>query len=306
MQILVSLIPNPVEVIPIWAAFTDAKRAVPGLEITLIGPKGINACICKHPAVTRHIDIDENAWMTSFWSPRFWRVRAELQRQLGDALKEESTTWIDPYGSPVSRATIRKRPGRRVGVSRPERPRLNRDYASVFPIPPELHPVQALRVLFAAELGYSLHDLEPDYGFQPQNDDASTDTDIVVDMRNLPWTDAEKMQFRTRLADTPLSIACLDYSNPDLDEATQLLGHWPLIEDARYLLTGINSTAWLAAALGRPGLCLCPTDQARSQGVISTHWARQKIINIDRTPFNEPHIVAESIVQVLNRHRQDP
>lgn len=306
MQILVSLVRNPAEVIPVWAAFTDAMNAVPGLEITLIGSSAMNACIRKHPAVTRFIDVQEEEWQQPFWKPAYWRVRRNLNDSLGKMLQDESTVWIDPFGTPQTRAPLRGRPGRRVGIAHPTQPNLDRDYSSVFPVPVELHPVQALRVLFAAELGYSLHDLEPDYGFHPREQDAPVETDIVIDLRDTPWTVDEKQYFRERLTETNLSTAYLDFSNPDLEESTQLLSYWPLIADTRYILSGLNSTAWLAAALGRPGLCLCPPDQATSRGVISTHWATQKIINIDHNPFNEPHIVVESIIQVLQRHHQAP
>lgn len=306
MQILVSLVRNPSEVIPVWAAFTDAMKAIPGLEITLIGPEDINGLIRKHPAVTRLINIDEGAWHKPFWSPAYWRARREFNKLVNPSLQEETTVWIDPFGTAFTRTLTRNRPGRRVGVAQHDNPLLNRDYSSVFPVPEELHPVQSLRVLFAAELGYSLHDLVPDYGFNPKEQSAPVETDIVIDLRNIPWADEERQRFRERLAETDLSIVYLDFSDPDLDEAAQLMARWQLIADTRYLLAGLNSTAWLAAALGRPGLCLCPPEQASSSGVISTHWATQKIINIDRNPFNEPHIVAESIIQVLQRHRQVP
>lgn len=301
MQIIVSLTQNPSEVIPVWAAFTDAMKAVPGIEITLIGPTSITTCIRKHPAVTGSIDTDEKAWRKPFWTPTHWRVRRTLSERLSKTLQAESTVWIDPFGTPQTRAPLRNQPGRRVGLSHPTQSGLDRDYSSVFPVPAELHPVQALRVLFAAELGYSLHDLEPDYGFHPVAADAPVETDIVLDLRQISWRAEEKRTLLDRLSSTNLSISSLDYANPDLDEAAQLVAYWPLIANARYVLTGLNCTGWLAAALGRPGLCLCPPELATSHGVISTHWASQKIINIDRPPFNEPHIVAESIIQVLER-----
>ncbi|MBD3817006.1 MAG: hypothetical protein IE913_11295 [Halothiobacillus sp.] len=66
-------------------------------------------------------------------------------------------------------------------------------------------------------------------------------------------------------------------------------------------MTGLSVSAWLAAALGRPGLCLCPADAARSTGVISTRWATRQMINLDHPSFNQPNIVVESIIQVLQR-----
>jgi heptosyltransferase-1 len=36
-------------------------------------------------------------------------------------------------------------------------------------------------------------------------------------------------------------------------------------------------------------------------GVISTRWATQQMINLDHPPFNQPNIVVESIIQVLQR-----
>lgn len=303
MHILVSLATEPTKVIPLWAALTDAHRAIPGLQVTLIGAESITACIRPHPAVSGCITVDAADWARPFWHPQAWRARRQLKSALGTVLTEPNTVWIDPFGTAMTRTMMRKQAGRRVGVSNLQNARLNRDYTSVFPLPPELHPVQAIRVLFAAELGYSLHNLEPDYGIVVLDPEIADAVDMIVDARGLPWTEEEFDRLKIRLSETPLNVAYLTYS--DQDEAAQLLAYWPKIANARYVLAGLNSTAWLAAATGRPGLCICPPEQATAQGVISTHWASQKIINVDHPPFDQPHIVVESIIQVLQRQQTD-
>ncbi|WP_298219892.1 hypothetical protein [Halothiobacillus sp.] len=304
MHILVCLDSDPLRSLPVWAAFTDAQDAIPGLKITVAGTPEIIRCIKAHPAVTGKVVIDEKGFSLPRWHPSGWSARREA-RSASAALLTAPDVVIDPFGTSQTRAFTRLVNWRRVGIADLSQPRRDNDYSSVFPLPSELHPLQAVRVLFAAALNYSLHDLAPNYGLltSPVEADQSagnTEADLIVDVSSLPWDAQSFQQFRNRIAKTPLRVTYLEEEHA-LNPAQRLLKHWPTILTAHYILTGLNASAWLAAALGRPGLCLCPADAARSMGVISTRWADQQMINLDHPPFNQPNIVVESIIQVLQR-----
>lgn len=304
MHILVCLDSDPARSLPVWAAFTDAHNAIVGLKITVMGEPDLIRCIERHPAVTGKVVVDEKKSSLPRWYPSGWSARREAKLACA-ALQPAPDVLIDPFGTPSTRALVRLVNVRRVGMANHSDPGKDKEYSSVFPLPFELHPLQAIRVLFAAALNYSLHDLVPDYGLLTSADiddlGAETpETDLIVDERSLPWDADSFQQFRDRIFETSLRVTYLEEEN-SLNPARRLLKNWPKIASARYLLTGLNSSAWLAAALGRPGLCLCPDDAASSRGVISTRWATQQMINLDHPPFNQPHVVVESIIQVLER-----
>ena len=305
MHILVCLDSDPIRSLPIWAAFTDAQAAIPGLKITILGTPEIIRCIKAHPAVTGKVVVDEKGLTLPRWHPAGWTARREARLACA-ALLPTPDVLIDPFGAPSTRAVARLVNMRRVGIADLSESKSDRDYSSVFPLPSELHPLQAIRVLFAAALNYSLHDLVPNYGLltSPANEEQTVENpeaDLIVDVSSLPWDADLFQQFRDRISETSLRVIYLEEEKA-LNPAQRLLKSWPNILTAHYILTGLNASAWLAAALGRPGLCLCPDATASSMGVISTRWATQQMINLDHPPFNQPNIVVESIIQVLQRH----
>jgi heptosyltransferase I len=304
MHILVCLDSDPVHSLPVWAAFTDAQAAIPGLKITVLGTPEIVQCIKAHPSVTGSVLVDEIGLNRPRWYPVGLRARRETKSACAELLPVPDVL-IDPFGTPSTRVVARLVNVRRVGIANSSQAGKDRDYSSVFPLPSELHPLQAIRVLFAAVLNYSLHDLAPNYGLLTSPSDETqaeepAETDLIVDGNALPWDAALYQQFRDRISQTSLRVTYLD-ADDGQDSARRLLRNWPKIVTAHYILTGLNASAWLAAALGRPGLCLCPDDTASSRGVISTRWATQQMINLDHPPFNQPNIVVESIIQVLQR-----
>lgn len=299
MHIFVCLDSDPLRSLPLWAAFTDAQRAIPGLKITLLGDEEMVECMKIHPAVSSIHPLDMVGMGQFAFFPRGWRARQSLRQAV--VQHPGSNGCIDPIGSTETRSIIRTLNGvskmRRVGVANFTDSKRDYDYTSVFPLPSELNTIQSIRVLFAAALGYSLHDLTPDFGLVNPDQEHEGDVDLLVETSALPWSPEQVEHFRERIALTGLRVA---YVNMHSAEQVQL--EWSRIASANYILTGLSGGAWLAAALGRPGLCLCPVSTAASSGVISTRWARQKMINLDQQPFNQPEVVAESIIQVLERH----
>lgn len=304
MHILVCLDSEPIRSLPLWAALTDAQAAIPGLKITVLGGAEIIQCIKAHPAVTGKVAVDVQGLTLPRWHPAGWAARRAAKSACA-ALLPAPDVLIDPFGTPGTRALARLVNRRRVGIADHSAPKKDRDYSSVFPLPSELHPLQAIRVLFAAALNYSLHDLAPNYGLLMSPTGGAQvgenpEADLVVDVRALPWSAELFQQFKDRISETSLRVTYLEAEHA-LNPAQRLLKHWSKILAAQYILTGLNGSAWLAAALGRPGLCLCPDNAASSMGVISTRWATQQMINLDHPPFNQPNIVVESIIQVLQR-----
>lgn len=302
MNLLVCLAENPTENMPIWAALTDAAQAVTPLHVVLVGSASAVDWMRQHPAVSEGLTLPPafsgrafSPWVA--WAAR--RLRAQIRQW-----SSPPELLIDPFGQLCQRRVVRALPVRSVGVSRA--PAADRDYDSTYPIPPGLHPVQAIRVLFAAAIGYSLHDVAPDFGLPLA---ASIDAhhadglvvDLLVDWQGVPWSDDERASLRAYLSASGLRVAYLPDPLNRTDAAARWLEDVPLLDSARYVLTGNSPLAWFAAATGKPGLCVCAEGTAKTAGVISTRAAKQKMLNIEDPSLIRPQVVAASIVQVLSR-----
>ncbi len=293
MRVIVPLVDAPERLIPLWPALTDAMLAVPGIEFVVVGSPEACNLMWRHPAVRRRIDVNLKALAGPFWSPARWRARAELRRAVADL---DGAKVIDPFGDASLSGVVPNLPGQISGATGTDI-----HHHSAFPVPEDLHPVQRHRVLFAAVLDYSIHDLSPDYGVLedvPTEPDEALVVDLLLDFDGSPWTHEAIEEARRRLSESGLAVYETDHN-----ENTNVL--WERVAQARYVLSGPNGTGWLAAAMGRHGLCLCETDEAVHQGVISTRRAEQKIINLDNESMSQPRVVIESIILVLNRSRPE-
>ncbi len=297
MRIVIVAPDLPDEIIPIFPALTDAARACPGLVFTVVTGPSTAGWAESHPAVERSISFPLDALARPWWTGSGWKARREWRALLRDNPDLAACeTVIDPFGRAETIAAARRLPGRSVGMSlSPDgdgRPASRQPYDSPFPVPGELHRVQGVRMLFAAHLDYSLHDLNPDYGLQI--DAEPVVTDLLLDTRGLPFDEDGRALVRRRLAETGVTLDDLA-ANPPANEAE----YRRRLTQSRYVLSGSNLTGWLAAALGIPGVCVCADHEARHRGVITTRHARQKLINADTPPMNRPEIVVESIIQVI-------
>jgi heptosyltransferase-1 len=296
MRIVIVVPDCPDEIVPIFPALTDAFRAQPGLAFTVLTGDAAAPWAALHPAVDQVVTFPLERLVEPWWKARGRRARRDWKRLLGEheALASAETV-IDPLGGEVAIETLRRLPGRSVGMVRSTgQPALKgrQVYDSPYPIPAELHRVQAIRMLFAAHLDYSLHDLDPDYGLGIEAEPIVTD--LLFDPRGLPFDEAGNALLRRRFAETGVTLDDLSAQPPE-DETD----YRRRLTQSRYVLTGTNLTGWLAAALGIPGVCVCEDGQARHDGVITTRHAAQKLINVDTPPMNQPEIVVESIIQVI-------
>ena len=291
----------PDEVIPTFPALTDAARARPGLSFSVLTGPAAAPWFRRHPAVDEVVVFELEDLTTSRWTPKGWRIgRAWKEAMREHPQLNEAEYVVDPFGEPETLAATRRLPGKSVGVARPSKGKLpaRQPYDSQYPIPDDLHRVQAVRVLLAAVLEYSLHDLNPDYGLSIEAEPVVTD--LLIDPDALPFEADGIELIRRRLEETGVSIDDVSVSPPaDRDEWQRRL------TQSRYVLTGSNLTGWLAAALGIPGVCVCAPDEAKTHGVITTRRSKQKLINVDRRPMNQPEIVVESIIQVIT-HGEAP
>jgi len=285
----------PDEVIPTFPALTDAARARPGLKFSIItGPRAA-PWFRSHPAVDEVAVFDMASLTASRWTPAGWRTgRAWRDLRRSHPKLDEAEYVIDPYGRPETLAATRRLSAKSVGMARPSKGKLpvRQPYDSQYPIPDDLHRVQSVRVLLAAVLEYSLHDLNPDYGLGIEAEPVVTD--LLLDAAGLPFGEEDIELVRRRLSDTGVTIDDLAAHPPgDVEEWRRRL------TQSRYVLVGNDLAGWLAAALGIPGVCVCAPDEAKTHGVITTRRSKQKLINVDRRPMNQPEIVVESIIQVI-------
>ncbi|MFO7808693.1 glycosyltransferase family 9 protein [Guyparkeria sp.] len=287
----------PDEVIPTFPALTDAVRARPGLKFSLITGPEAAGWFRRHPDVDEVGVFDGTTLLASRWSPAGWRAgRAWKEIMRAHPQLEHVKYVIDPFGRPETLAMAKRLPATSVGIARPTKGRLPRrqPYDSQYPVPDDLHRVQAVRVLFAAVLEYSLHDLNPDYGLSIEAEPVVTD--LLLDTGGLPFEEAGINLIRRRLAETGVSLDDVSAHPPgDMDEWQRRL------TQSRYVLVGNNRCGWLAAAFGIPGVCVCRDGEAKHEGVITTRRSRQKLINVDHPPMSQPEIVVESIIQVITQ-----
>ncbi len=287
----------PDEVVPTFPALTDAARARPGLKFSVITGPEAAPWFRRHPDVDEVVVFDAPSLLASAWTPAGWRARRAWKETLRDYPKPAASEYvIDPFGDPETLAMARRLPMTSVGITRPSKGRLPRrqPYDSQYPVPDDLHRVQAVRVLLAAVLEYSLHDLNPDYGLSIEAEPVVTD--LLIDPGGLPFEADDIALIQRRLGQTGVSLDDVTAHPPaDLDEWQRRL------TQSRYVLVGNDRAGWLAAAFGIPGVCVCREGEARHEGVITTRRSRQKLINVDRAPMNQPEIVVESIIQVITQ-----
>ncbi|HHO70027.1 MAG TPA: hypothetical protein ENN02_00915, partial [Halothiobacillus sp.] len=70
MKLAVVVGDQPADVIRLMPAWTDARRAVPGLTVTVLGSPVALALAARHDAVMRGIRVNMVDWAGSGWS---WR-----------------------------------------------------------------------------------------------------------------------------------------------------------------------------------------------------------------------------------------
>ncbi len=287
----------PDEVIPTFPALTDAARARPGLKLSVVtGPRAA-PWFGRHPAVDEVLVFDLDSLSGSSWTPSGWRARRAWKQMLqAHPQLREAQFAVDVFGRPATLAAARRLPMKSVGIARPSKGKMptRQPYDSQYPVPEDLHRIQAVRVLLAAVLEYSLHDLNPDYGLNIEAEPVVTD--LLLDVRGLPFDDTGRELIRRRLDETGVVID--DIAEHPAENPAEFQRR---LTQSRYVLVGNNLTGWFAAALGIPGVCVCADDEAQYRGVISTRRSRQKLINVDKRPMNQPEIVVESIIQVITR-----
>ncbi|MFP4294893.1 MAG: hypothetical protein ACLFQH_03600 [Halothiobacillaceae bacterium] len=298
----------PAELIRMMPALTDAGRAVPGLELTVFGAPVVAALARRHELVRRAVEVPFDSLAVRWWN----RAARGRRRRFFASLEGRDQPFdrlIDPIGSAATADLARLlSASRRCGLGRDQLTdaRLARHYDEHYPLPDHLHPVQRHRVLMAAVLDYGIHDLKPDYGVAPANPElARTGTGVVVslDAAAVGWSEPEVEQVVTRLEEQGVDVSRLPAEAPEPSDET---AWWSQVEQAGYVIAGNNATAHLAAALGRPGLTLCPEGQAATCSAISNRYARRAMVGIDQSRLVRPEVVAEATLRTLERmHEQD-
>ena len=317
MKLAVVVGDQPADVIRLMPAWTDARRAVPGLTVTVLGSPVALALAARHDAVMRGIRVNMVDWAGSGWSWRQYQARRALDRELAQIDDDAFDFVVDPLGTFASSGLAARLPGLRCGLSGDAlaHPKLEKRYQSRFPIPGNLHPVQRHRVMFAAILDYSIFDLKPDYGLIPhlpeQVDQPEQTVVVALDTAQIHWNQQQLALFKEVFAQAgvrkqaiaPEAPAAVSSHAPrDVVDAW-----WEAVANSAYVIATDCPTAHLAAALGRPGLMLCRPGQAPTTGAISCRHAHQAIINLDQPEMMQMEVVAAATLKALQRlDRLDP
>ncbi|MGC9456510.1 MAG: glycosyltransferase family 9 protein [Halothiobacillaceae bacterium] len=293
----------PADLIRMMPALTDAGRSVPGLELTLLGSTVVTTLARRHDTVRRALDIPIDALSGKWWDLRLHRRRGRV-RKMFDELDAPFDRVVDGLGRDATAALARLVQGeRRCGPGRDQlaSAALAKCYDDYFPIPDHLHPVQRHRVMLAAVLDYGIHDLKPDYGLLPATpEQTALGEGVVLSVAagEVGWTDAQVAQVVDRIEEAGIAVTQIPPAGPEPGSEDSW---WSVVESAGYVIASDNATAHLAAALGRPGLTLCPEGQAATCSAVSNRHARRAMVGIDQSRLVRPEVVAEATLRTLER-----
>ena len=154
------------DVIHALPALTDAAAAVAEVRFDWLVEEGFAEIPGWHPAVDQVIPIALRRWRRN-WRKAF--RRGEIQSFLRDLRSRPYDRVIDAQGLLKSALPAALARGPRAGYDRrsAREPWVSWSYRRRHAVSRELHAVERIRRLFAAELGYAPPDGEPDYGIRP-------------------------------------------------------------------------------------------------------------------------------------------
>jgi len=166
MRVLVVKTSSLGDLIHTLPALTDAAAARPGIRFDWVAEEAFAEVPAWHPVVDRVIPIALRRWRREWW--RSLRTGA-VRRFLSDLQRTDYDVVIDAQGLLPKSAWVACRAR---GASWGYGPGSARDpfaslcYRHRVGVPRDLHAIDRIRRLFAAALGYTAPETEPDYGLR--------------------------------------------------------------------------------------------------------------------------------------------
>ncbi len=257
-------------------ALTDAAQALPGIQFDWVAEEGFADLPSWHPAVAEVIPIALRRWRRD-WR-RAWR-RGEIRAFLAHLRARSYDRVIDAQGLLFKSAWVAALArGPSAGYDRHSArdPWVSWTYQRRHQVAKNLHAIERVRRLFAAELGYPVPAGPPDYGIRrpPPLDPPERPYVILLHGTTWPskrWPDIYWAELTQRLDQAGLR-ACFPWDSPDdrlqaervlrWAEAGELLERDSLAGLARRLagasaVVGVDTgLIHLAAAFGVPSVSL--------------------------------------------------
>lgn len=174
------------DVIHSLPALTDAAAAVAEIRFDWLVEEGFSAIPGWHPAVERVIPIALRRWR------REWRRafrRGEIHDFVRDLRSRPYDCVIDAQGLLKSAlpALLARGPSAGYDHCCAREPWVSWSYRRRHPVSRELHAVERIRRLFAAALGYTPPEGEPDYGIRPGARPPEPDRPYLLFLHGTTW-----------------------------------------------------------------------------------------------------------------------
>lgn len=186
MRVLIIKTSSLGDVIHTFPAVTDAAKSVPGIRFDWLVEEAFAELPAWHPAVERVIPVALRRWRGRFSIA--WK-RGEIQAFTKQLRDTEYDVIIDAQGLLKSAAQALIAKGPRAGYDKTSgrEPLASRAYQRRHKVSRELHAVERIRRLFAAELGYQFDADTVDYGIQPHGRPVDADHPYLVFLHATTW-----------------------------------------------------------------------------------------------------------------------
>lgn len=180
MRLLIVKLTSLGDVVHALPAVTDAATALPLLEIDWMVDEAFAEIPAWHPAVKRVLSPPLRRWQTSWRTPA---TRSEVIAFIRELRRERYDLVIDAQGTIKSGAMTLAARGVRAGYDTRSirEPLASGAYGRRHRVSRDLHAVERIRRLFAAEFAYPVPRTAPDYGLRPVwSPDRVTGNDILL------------------------------------------------------------------------------------------------------------------------------
>ncbi|AKP74553.1 Lipopolysaccharide heptosyltransferase 1 [Piscirickettsia salmonis] len=194
MRVLIVKTSSLGDVIHTLPALTDAMRCIPNLEVDWVVEEGLAEIPAWHPAVKQIIPIALRRWRKSWrkaWSS------GEIKSCIQQLKQTPYDKVIDAQGLWKSALVAVWAQGERIGLNQQSAKEkgLSFFYEKTVNVPKGQHAVERVRQLFAGALGYSLSDLDIDYGLNfaqadlsnGQSQQLNQPNDYLVFLHSTAW-----------------------------------------------------------------------------------------------------------------------
>lgn len=153
------------DVIHTLPAVTDAKKALPEIEVDWLVEESFVDIPTMHPAISKVIPVALRRWRKKLWR---YLLSREFKACLRQIRANQYDVIIDAQGLFKSSILTWLAKGNKHGLAKTcSRGKVDFAYQHKHAIPTDQHAIERVRQLFAQALGYPVPKTNPDYGITP-------------------------------------------------------------------------------------------------------------------------------------------